>query len=797
MKWFYNLKIAVKLIVGFVLVALLAGVVGVVGIINISKISALDMNMYVLHTATLDDLGRVAQDYQRIRVAFRDLIIKTDSSTTEKTISQFKELDQSIDGSLADFEKGIRDQRVRETFENLKKTMGEFRQYRERIQNLVLSNQVDQAMSSMYGEGVTFANAVQMDIDKLMQLNVDLAKQSSETNSATANAAILIMIIVIFAGMVIAIVLGIFISRMISRPVRKLVNAADKLAMGDIDLNVVADTKDEVGDLTNAFHKMADNIKEVNAEINKLIGASNEGNLNERAAVQAFQGNWAALIKGLNGLLDIITAPMHEANEVLSKMAVNDYTKEMTGQYKGILKEFAEQINMVRNRLLSVQDIAIRVSKGDTSRLDEFTKIGKRSDNDKLIPSFRDMMQVIQDLINETSLLANASINGNLTSRGNTDKFEGGYKEIINGMNKTMDAVARPIQEASAVMQEMAKGNLTVTMNGDYKGDYAEIKESLNFTIQSFNDVLNEISNSAQQVASGAKQVSDSAQTLSQGSTEQASSIEEQTASLEEISTQTRQNATNANQASEMALAAKEDAVNGNERMKEMWNAMNDINESASNISKIIKVIDEIAFQTNILALNAAVEAARAGQHGKGFAVVAEEVRNLAARSANAAKETTVLIEGSIKKAEDGTKIASETAGALNKIVDVVTKVAHLVGEIAVASNEQASGIAQVNQGIMQVSEVVQTNSATSEESASASEELSGQADTLKNLVGKFKLKKGSVSNNGLDGLNPEVLRLLENLNEMKTDGSEIRKTKSKTAAKLKIALSDNEFGKY
>ena len=316
------------------------------------------------------------------------------------------------------------------------------------------------------------------------------------------------------------------------------------------------------------------------------------------------------------------------------------------------------------------------------------------------------------------------------------------FGEMADSVRSSVTTLSEYIDQIDDIMRRMSDGDFKIERAKEpFKGDFSSMENSIMKFVDKISDTLQTVAESSVQVSSGAAQVSSGAQALSQGTTEQASSVEELSATITEISNQVSQNAENANQANQKANQVENEASESSNRMKNMLEAMEDISNSSSEIGKIIKTIEDIAFQTNILALNAAVEAARAGAAGKGFAVVADEVRTLASRSADASKNTAMLIENSIKAVKNGEEIASQTAESLNEVVKGVQEVANIINRISVASSDQSSAISQVTLGMEQISAVIQTNSATAQQSAAASEQLSSQSEMLKSLISQFKLK--------------------------------------------------------
>lgn len=344
----------------------------------------------------------------------------------------------------------------------------------------------------------------------------------------------------------------------------------------------------------------------------------------------------------------------------------------------------------------------------------------------------------IKKIIGITNRLAEGELDVDIDVNSN-DEIGELAKSIASLTNRLKEYMVY-IDESVSVLGEIANGNLVINFKNDYSGEFAKLKDSLIHVSDTLKDTIGQIKDSSEFVNINAEQVSSGAQALAQGTTEQASSIEELSAEINEIYTTIITNANNAEEAGKTSIATADEVAKGNVQMREMLSAIDEISKSSNEIGKIIKVIDDIAFQTNILALNAAVEAARAGSAGKGFAVVADEVRNLAGKSAEAAKQTTTLIENSILAINKGATLADETGKSLESIVSKTKLTSDLITEIANAFSQQTVSVNQIKSGIEQISSVVQENAATAEGAASHSEELSGQSQILKDLVKQFKV---------------------------------------------------------
>jgi len=337
------------------------------------------------------------------------------------------------------------------------------------------------------------------------------------------------------------------------------------------------------------------------------------------------------------------------------------------------------------------------------------------------------------------SLIDNA-VQGQLDARISSEEYEGFMKGLGQGINELMVAVVEPLREAQRVVKLLSEGDLTEQMEGEYSGEFAELRDSINSTTDTLGDMVDQIMEGAETILVSSDEISRGNADLSQRTEEQASSLEETASSMEEMTSTVRQNADNAREANQLASAAREQAEKGGDVVQKAVEAMGEINTSSKKIADIIGVIDEIAFQTNLLALNAAVEAARAGEQGKGFAVVAGEVRNLAQRSAGAAKEIKGLINDSVERVEEGSRLVDDSGKTLDEIVNAVKKVSDIIAEIAAAGQEQSAGIEEVNKAITQMDEMTQQNAALVEEATAASESMNEEAKTMNELMDFFSL---------------------------------------------------------
>lgn len=638
-----KLSVKTKLVGAFLVVGLLVVTVGLTGIYGVRQVQH-DMEEIVRLDKANAQLSEVEiLMLEQIQVE-KDYVMSGDEKYYASHEKLAKETDALLKETIESAEEAGSKTQLN-ALTQIQKETGEYKKTFSEVSSLVRAGKTQEASSLSLSKSDHEAEQMIKEMRAIIEENTGIAEKDAEDGVSTAQSTVILLSTIALFAIAFGIGFGLFIARMISRPLGQMAEAAGKIANGEIEQNIEHQSNDEIGSLADSFRTMIEYVRNI-AVVTDAIS---------------------------------------------------------TGQLKGV-------------------------------------EIEARSSNDVLANSCQKLKDTIQNLIAETEKLVETTRNGNLSHRGDSSMFQGSYRDLIEGINRILDSVTQPINEASGCLQQVAGRDLTAKMTGEYLGDFALIKTAFNRAVQNLDDGLQQIETGAEQVASASSQISAGSQSLAQGASEQASTLEEISGSLQEISAMTMQNSSNSQEARSLSDTARSSAEKGKKSMQRLSEAIEKIKVSSDSTAKIVKTIEEIAIQTNLLALNAAVEAARAGDAGKGFAVVAEEVRNLAMRSAEAAKETARLIEESVANTGQGVTLNDEVISNLEEINSHIEKTGIVVAEIAASSQLQTQGVEQIKSAVEQVSHVTQQAAANSEESASASEELSGQSQEMMALIGGFTL---------------------------------------------------------
>jgi methyl-accepting chemotaxis protein len=697
-----NLKVGTRLALGFGSVIVLLIIIAILGISNMRSVKGDLDDIVNVEFLKVTQANNIIGALYEVGMSTRDALLENSQEKIQKELERIAEQRKIIKDNLDKLQASVVSEKGKAALSKVMEARAKYVDSQDNFLKLLKEGKQAEAKTLLQTEMMKLQDTYIEDTNALTDLQEARMKEiGDEANKAVQSALVLIIVLAI-----IAVIAGIVITLLIVRNLMKQLGgepnyaaeAVHKIARGDLS----ATLEIKAGDTTSlvfSLKTMQDSLRGIVGEIRDIVAAANVGDFHTKMDLNGKAGYTKELSDLLNQLSNTVDGAFKDTIRVADALARGDLSQKVTTEYAGDYNQVKISVNSTADSLTrivaEIQGIVAAANKGDFSiKLD---------------------------------------LNGK----------QGYTKTLSELLNQLSDTVDTAFEDTIHVAKALALGDLTQVVTRDYQGAYNDVKQNLNSTVDNLQKLVSEVKTSVDSIGNASKEIASGNSDLSQRTEEQASSLEETAASMEELTSTVKQNAENARQANQLANSASTVAEKGGAVVHEVVGTMSAINDSSRKIVDIISVIDGIAFQTNILALNAAVEAARAGEQGRGFAVVAAEVRNLAQRSAAAAKEIKTLIDDSVTKVEVGTKLVDDAGKTMEEIVTAVKRVTDIMSEISAASSEQSKGIEQINQAITQMDEVTQQNAALVEEAAAAAESLEEEAQNLSHSVGVFKLAQG------------------------------------------------------